>query len=71
MTACLATHQDGRPVWLGVFAHNARAIAFYAKCGFRIAGDTTFYMGETPERDHVMVWRADKARARGALTGTP
>lgn len=55
MAACLETRQDGRPVWLGVFAHNTRAIAFYSKCGFRIVGDTTFYMGATPERDHVMV----------------
>ena len=55
MAACLDTRQDGLPFWLGVFAHNARAIGFYSKCGFRVAGDTTFYMGETPERDHVMV----------------
>ncbi len=55
MAACLETRQDGRPFWLGVFTHNARAIAFYSRCGFRIVGDTTFYMGATPERDHVMV----------------
>jgi ribosomal protein S18 acetylase RimI-like enzyme len=56
MSACLQGGARGLPVWLGVFANNARAIAFYKKCGFRVAGDATFYMGETPEQDYVMVW---------------
>lgn len=61
MAACLDTQERDLPVWLGVFTYNARAIAFYTKCGFRIAGQTTFYMGDTPERDHVMVWNKPDA----------
>jgi GNAT superfamily N-acetyltransferase len=69
MTACLETRQDDLPVWLGVFTHNARAITFYSKCGFRVAGDTTFYMGETPERDHVMVWNSARSGDRDQGSG--
>jgi diamine N-acetyltransferase len=56
MNACLRVPPTGTPVWLGVFASNARAIAFYTKCGFRVVGDTTFLLGEDPQRDHVMQW---------------
>lgn len=57
MAACVEGGPPGVPVWLGVFAHNARAIAFYTKSGFRVVGETVFHMGQTPERDYVMVRR--------------
>jgi diamine N-acetyltransferase len=56
MTACLRVVPPGTPVWLGVFTYNARAIAFYTKYGFRVVGDTTFLMGDDPQRDHIMQW---------------
>jgi ribosomal protein S18 acetylase RimI-like enzyme len=42
-------------VWLGVWEHNPRAIAFYRKHGFAPVGDHLFVVGEDPQRDVVMV----------------
>lgn len=42
-------------VWLGVWEHNPRAIAFYEKCGFTRVGDHRFRLGTDPQRDVVMV----------------
>jgi len=55
MATCLHTPARGTPIWLGVFAHNSRAIAFYSKCGFRVVGETTFLMGQDPQRDYIML----------------
>lgn len=41
-------------VWLGVWEHNPRAIAFYAKCGFEEVGEQRFLLGGDPQRDVVM-----------------
>lgn len=41
-------------IWLGVWEHNARAIAFYEKCGFQPVGETTFVLGQDRQRDIVM-----------------
>jgi ribosomal protein S18 acetylase RimI-like enzyme len=41
-------------VWLGVWEHNPRAIAFYAKFGFRECGDQTFLLGRDDQRDLIM-----------------
>jgi diamine N-acetyltransferase len=41
-------------VWLGVWEHNARAIAFYRKHGFDVVGDQTFFVGSDRQRDLVM-----------------
>lgn len=47
-------------LWLGVWEHNARAIAFYEKCGFMQAGSHVFLMGTDPQRDLVMIrWLRD------------
>lgn len=43
-----------RKVWLGVWEHNARAIAFYEKCGFRITGSHPFLLGSDLQTDYVM-----------------
>lgn len=50
-----ARQLGGRTVWLGVWQHNARAIAFYEKCGFRIAGTQEFRLGADRQTDWVMV----------------
>jgi len=42
-------------IWLGVWEHNARAIAFYEKCGFRDVGAHPFLLGNDLQTDRVMV----------------
>jgi|CXWL01.1.fsa_nt_gi GNAT superfamily N-acetyltransferase len=49
-----ARRQNARTVWLGVWEHNARAIAFYEKCGFARCGATTFVLGKDVQTDAVM-----------------
>ena len=44
-----------KTVWLGVWEHNHRAIAFYAKCGFRDTGSHPFLLGSDLQTDRVMV----------------
>lgn len=41
-------------IWLGVWEHNPRALAFYRKHGFRIVGDHVFRLGDTSQRDLIM-----------------
>jgi len=56
MSALLAAAREGGAdqVWLGVWEHNPRAIAFYVKCGFREVGDHEFLLGLDRQRDLVM-----------------
>jgi ribosomal protein S18 acetylase RimI-like enzyme len=56
MTAVLETaRQDGASyLWLTVWQENPRAVAFYRKCGFAIAGQTTFVLGGDPQADWLM-----------------
>ena len=42
-------------VWLGVFEHNPKAIAFYTKHEFVKVGDHTFVVGHDPQRDFIMM----------------
>ena len=49
-------------VWLGVWEHNARAIAFYARHGFRDVGAQHFQLGTDRQCDRVM--RRDLEAAR-------
>lgn len=44
----------GRSLWLAVWEHNPRAIAFYGKCGFRDVGMQTFRLGSDLQTDRVM-----------------
>ncbi len=44
----------GDVMWLGVWEHNPRAIAFYAKVGFRQVGEQVFVLGRDPQRDVVL-----------------
>ena len=41
-------------VWLGVWEHNPRAIAFYRKWGFEVVGEHVFMLGDDPQRDLLM-----------------
>jgi diamine N-acetyltransferase len=41
--------------WLTCWERNPRALAFYAKCGFRRVGETTFTVGNDPQTDHLLV----------------
>jgi GNAT superfamily N-acetyltransferase len=50
-----ATELGGRHLWLGVWEHNPRAIAFYTKEGFVDVGSTAFYVGPDRQTDRVLV----------------
>lgn len=56
MRKCLAEFeaQGSDVVWLGVWEHNPRAIAFYRKFGFTEAGEHIFQVGTDPQRDIIM-----------------
>jgi diamine N-acetyltransferase len=41
-------------IWLGVWERNPRAIQFYEKWGFSVAGQQTFKLGEDLQTDLVM-----------------
>lgn len=48
-----ARRRGAASVWLGVNQHNARANAFYAKCGFEVVGTKHFLVGEHVHDDFV------------------
>lgn len=50
----LATAAGADQIWLGVWEHNPRAIAFYEKWGFSQVGDHIFPVGSDPQRDIIM-----------------
>jgi RimJ/RimL family protein N-acetyltransferase len=54
MRECIAAAGDADPLWLGVFEHNERARAFYAKCGFVPVGRATFRMGDDVQDDWIL-----------------
>jgi len=41
-------------LWLGVWEHNARALAFYARSGFREMGEHSFRIGRRLDRDLIL-----------------
>ena len=49
-----ARRQGADVLWLGVWEHNVRAIAFYEKHGFRAVGEQAFTLGRDVQRDLVM-----------------
>lgn len=59
MRACLAeARQRGfEAIWLGVWERNPRAIGFYKKWGFEVAGVHAFQMGKETQTD-VLLWRS-------------
>ena len=46
-------------IWLGVWEHNPRAIAFYHKWGFKQVGTQTFHLGDDLQTDWVMARPVD------------
>ena len=50
-----AAELGGQTLWLGVWEHNPRAIAFYLKYGFLDAGSTTFQVGSDRQTDRVLL----------------
>ena len=50
-----ARARGARELWLGVWERNARAQAFYRKCGFRAVGTQIFVVGSDPQTDQVML----------------
>jgi ribosomal protein S18 acetylase RimI-like enzyme len=44
-----------RTLWLSVWEHNPRAIAFYAKFGFRDVGSKDFWVGSDCQTDRLMM----------------
>jgi ribosomal protein S18 acetylase RimI-like enzyme len=55
-----AIFEDARTVgasaiWLGVWEHNPRALAFYRKYGFREVGSHVFQLGSDPQTDLIML----------------
>jgi ribosomal protein S18 acetylase RimI-like enzyme len=56
MQKCIdvAQEKNKKIIWLGVWEHNARAIAFYKKWGFEIFGDHIFMLGDDAQTDVLM-----------------
>ncbi|MHA7264389.1 GNAT family N-acetyltransferase [Arthrobacter sp. TMN-37] len=54
-------------IWLGVNQENERAIRFYARSGFRLAGTKTFRLGGRLEDDYIFEQRlgGDPGQAGG------
>lgn len=51
----MAKEEHFHRVWLGVWEHNDKAQKFYYYFGFKIEDDHTFMMGDTAQRDLMMV----------------
>ena len=49
-----AKQQGSTVVWLGVWEHNPRAIAFYKKWGFEKFGEHKFVLGTDSQIDWLM-----------------
>ena len=50
-----AAARQARTLWLGVWEHNPRAIAFYGKCGFQDVGSHGFVLGTDHQTDRIML----------------
>jgi diamine N-acetyltransferase len=59
MQRCIdeAASRGKRMIWLGVWEHNARAIAFYQRWGFVDVGSQIFMLGRDEQTDRVMARR--------------
>lgn len=56
MAQCVQTARlhGCRTIWLGVWEHNPKAIAFYEKWGFTVFGSHIFHVGNDPQTDLLM-----------------
>ncbi|HUF35970.1 MAG TPA: GNAT family N-acetyltransferase [Gemmatimonadales bacterium] len=50
-----AGRRNAATLWLGVWERNARAQAFYRKCGFVDVGSQPFALGSARQTDRIMV----------------
>ena len=50
----LARTWEADTLWLGVWEHNAKALAFYARNGFREVGEHVFQIGQQRDRDLIL-----------------
>ena len=57
MDACMeeAARLGSSAMWLGVWEHNPRAIAFYTRNGFAAVGEHCFPLGNDLQRDVIML----------------
>lgn len=55
-------------VWLGVWEHNHRALAFYQRCGYVDVGAHTFVLGRDAQTDRIMSRTLGRA-APGSIEG--
>lgn len=51
----IATKNNKKKIWLGVWEKNENAIAFYKKMRFVHTGSHSFYMGDEEQIDFIMV----------------
>jgi ribosomal protein S18 acetylase RimI-like enzyme len=51
--------QGARTLWLSVWEHNPRGMAFYLKLGFRVVGSHDFWVGSDRQNDHIMSRRVE------------
>lgn len=49
-----ASQMGATHIWLGVWENNPRAISFYRKFGFALAGEHVFMVGTDAQRDVIM-----------------
>ena len=63
MSRCVDEARSRRftTMWLGVWEHNARAIAFYGRWGFDVVGRQSFLLGTDRQSDLVMARQVDQA----------
>lgn len=67
--AIAAGRFGGATLWLKVWERNARAIAFYAKCGFVDVGIADYFVGADRLTDRVLVRPLDPQAAMRPATG--
>lgn len=66
-----AATRGARSLWLGVWEHNPRAVAFYGKYGFRRVGQHTFVLGGDAQTDWLMECTLGDARPDGPAASAP
>lgn len=67
MDAALAAARarGARALWLGVWERNPRAVAFYAKYGFRRVGAHTFVLGDDAQTDWLLARPLERVLVEG------
>jgi ribosomal protein S18 acetylase RimI-like enzyme len=50
----LAKDKQKQSIWLGVWEHNANALAFYQQMKFEKVGSHSFFMGDDEQTDYLM-----------------